>query len=58
MCSSAGQVVELMVSTTPTGQFLNFRSLPTVNKDLKFHYLTYFLCEINGILFLENNLKT
>ena len=58
MNSSAGQVVEPAVSTTPTGQFVNFRSLPTVNKGLKFHYLTYILYEINGILLLENDLKT
>ena len=51
-------IKELVVSTTPTGQFLNFRSLPTVNKGLKFHYLSYILCEINGVLLLENDLKT
>ena len=37
---------------------VNFRLLPTVNKGLKFHYLSYILCKINGILLLENDFKT
>lgn len=46
MCNLAGQTLELAVIVTPTGQVVNFRSLPTVNKDLKFRYLTCFCVKL------------